>query len=218
MSDCICESDILLAPTRCIRACLRPSVIPFECVCSNCKPLSCTCPSVDWFILTQATLPCHFCIPWLQKQVYAILRTTGMLPKKMIACLKPGIALCESWPTSGFLELQDSVIPTCRELGIGIVAYSPLGRGFLTGTVRSVKDLHETDWRIVRMPRFQGENLDKVPHCKLYRPMPTGDCNQQLQWSLQAKCQLSAPQTALMVLGLPQFFVLMYVCMTQWPL
>ena len=54
------------------------------------------------------------------------------------------------------------MIPTCRELGIGIVAYSPLGRGFLTGTVRSVKDLHETDWRVVRMPRFQGENLEKV--------------------------------------------------------
>lgn len=56
---------------------------------------------------------------------------------------------------------EADVIPTCRELGIGIVAYSPLGRGFLTGTVRSVKDLHETDWRVVRMPRFQGENLEK---------------------------------------------------------
>ena len=60
------------------------------------------------------------------------------------------------------LCLQADVIPTCRELGIGIVAYSPLGRGFLTGTVRSIKDLHETDWRVVRMPRFQGENLEKV--------------------------------------------------------
>jgi len=60
------------------------------------------------------------------------------------------------------LCLQADVIPTCRELGIGLVAYSPLGRGFLTGTVRSIKDLHETDWRVVRMPRFQGENLEKV--------------------------------------------------------
>ena len=59
-------------------------------------------------------------------------------------------------------DLQAEVIPTCRELGIAIVAYSPLGRGFLTGTVRSVKDLHETDWRVVRFPRFQGENLEKV--------------------------------------------------------
>ncbi|DBB09648.1 hypothetical protein WJX82_009067 [Trebouxia sp. C0006] len=56
---------------------------------------------------------------------------------------------------------EADVIPTCRELGIGIVAYGPLGRGFLTGTVRSIKDLHETDWRVVRMPRFQGENLEK---------------------------------------------------------
>ena len=65
------------------------------------------------------------------------------------------------------VHLQAEIIPTCRELGIGIVAYSPLGRGFLTGTVRSVKDLHETDWRVVRMPRFQGENLEKVRSCSV---------------------------------------------------
>ncbi|KAK9855494.1 hypothetical protein WJX84_002386, partial [Apatococcus fuscideae] len=53
------------------------------------------------------------------------------------------------------------LIPTCRELGIGIVAYSPLGRGFLTGTIKSLKDLHETDTRVSRMPRFQGDNLEK---------------------------------------------------------
>ena len=58
--------------------------------------------------------------------------------------------------------MQAEVIPTCRELGIGIVPYSPLGRGFLTGTLRSLKDLHETDARVLRFPRFQGENLEKV--------------------------------------------------------
>ena len=72
-------------------------------------------------------------------------------------------------------HLQADVIPTCRELGIGIVAYSPLGRGFLTGTVRSVKDLHETDWRVVRMPRFQGENLEKVG-ILLWTPLPCACC------------------------------------------
>ena len=62
----------------------------------------------------------------------------------------------------GSWQLQADVIPTCRELGIGIVAYSPLGRGFLTGTIRSVQDLKEKDRRIERFPRFQGDNLEKV--------------------------------------------------------
>jgi aryl-alcohol dehydrogenase-like predicted oxidoreductase len=50
------------------------------------------------------------------------------------------------------------ILPTVRELGIGFVAYSPLGRGFLTGRIRTVDDLEETDFRR-RGPRFQEENL-----------------------------------------------------------
>ena len=57
---------------------------------------------------------------------------------------------------------QAEVIPTCRELGIAIVPYSPLGRGFLTGNIRSLKTLHESDVRFKISPRFQGENLKKV--------------------------------------------------------
>jgi aryl-alcohol dehydrogenase-like predicted oxidoreductase len=49
---------------------------------------------------------------------------------------------------------EDEVLPTLRELGIGLVAYSPLGRGFLTGQIRSVDDLPEDDWRRSN-PRFQ---------------------------------------------------------------
>ena len=49
---------------------------------------------------------------------------------------------------------EDEVLPTLRELGIGFVAYSPLGRGFLTGQIRSVDDLPEDDWRRSN-PRFQ---------------------------------------------------------------
>jgi len=49
----------------------------------------------------------------------------------------------------------------CRELGVGIVAYSPLGRGFLTGQVRSRDDLPEGDWRLT-LPRFSEENFAKV--------------------------------------------------------
>jgi aryl-alcohol dehydrogenase-like predicted oxidoreductase len=50
------------------------------------------------------------------------------------------------------------VLGTCRELGIGFVPYSPIGRGFLAGTIRSTDDLPEGDWRR-NSPRFQGEAL-----------------------------------------------------------
>jgi aryl-alcohol dehydrogenase-like predicted oxidoreductase len=57
-------------------------------------------------------------------------------------------------------EAEDEVLPTVRELGIGFVAYSPLGRGFLTGQFRSIDDLPPDDQRR-NMPRFQGENFRK---------------------------------------------------------
>jgi aryl-alcohol dehydrogenase-like predicted oxidoreductase len=53
---------------------------------------------------------------------------------------------------------EDGPLPTCRELGIGFVPYSPLGRGFLTGRFRTFEDLPEGDYRR-NSPRFQGENL-----------------------------------------------------------
>jgi aryl-alcohol dehydrogenase-like predicted oxidoreductase len=53
---------------------------------------------------------------------------------------------------------EAEILPTLRELGIGFVPYSPLGRGFLTGTVRSLDDLDEADFRRYQ-PRFQGDNL-----------------------------------------------------------
>ena len=55
---------------------------------------------------------------------------------------------------------EDDVLPLCRELGIGFVAYSPLGRGFLTGRFRTFEDLPEEDYRR-SSPRFQGENFQK---------------------------------------------------------
>jgi aryl-alcohol dehydrogenase-like predicted oxidoreductase len=55
---------------------------------------------------------------------------------------------------------EDGPLPTCRELGIGFVAYSPLGRGFLTGQIRSPDDFAEGDFRGY-LPRFQGENLQR---------------------------------------------------------
>ena len=55
---------------------------------------------------------------------------------------------------------EDEVLPTVRELGIGFVAYSPLGRGFLSGRFQSPEDLEEGDFRR-RNPRFQGENFQR---------------------------------------------------------
>ncbi|HET7053179.1 MAG TPA: aldo/keto reductase [Solirubrobacterales bacterium] len=55
---------------------------------------------------------------------------------------------------------EDELLPTVRELGIGFVPYSPLGRGFLTGRFRSLDDLPEDDYRRFS-PRFQGENFER---------------------------------------------------------
>jgi len=55
---------------------------------------------------------------------------------------------------------EDGVLAACRELGIGLVAYSPLGRGFLTGQIRRFEDLAPDDYRR-HSPRFQGENFAK---------------------------------------------------------
>ena len=55
---------------------------------------------------------------------------------------------------------EEEILPTCRELGLGFVAYSPLGRGFLTGQFRRFEDLPSDDYRR-NSPRFQGENFQK---------------------------------------------------------
>src|SRR5947207_706630 len=55
---------------------------------------------------------------------------------------------------------EEAVLPTVRELGIGFVAYSPIGRGFLTGRIQSPDDFEENDFRRFH-PRFQGENFRK---------------------------------------------------------
>jgi aryl-alcohol dehydrogenase-like predicted oxidoreductase len=57
-------------------------------------------------------------------------------------------------------DVEDDILATCRELGIGFVPYSPLGRGFLTGQIKSSGDLAQDDWRR-HSPRFQGENFDR---------------------------------------------------------
>src|SRR5437660_1043797 len=55
---------------------------------------------------------------------------------------------------------EDEILPTVRELGIGFVAYSPIGRGFLSGRFKTTDDLEPTDYRR-QSPRFQGENFER---------------------------------------------------------
>jgi aryl-alcohol dehydrogenase-like predicted oxidoreductase len=57
-------------------------------------------------------------------------------------------------------DMEDETLPACRELGIGFVPYSPLGRGFLTGQFKKLEDIPEDDYRR-HSPRFQGENFQK---------------------------------------------------------
>jgi aryl-alcohol dehydrogenase-like predicted oxidoreductase len=57
-------------------------------------------------------------------------------------------------------DIENEVLPTLRELGIGLVAYSPLGRGFLSGEYKSPDDFHQSDFRRLN-PRFQGENFKR---------------------------------------------------------
>jgi aryl-alcohol dehydrogenase-like predicted oxidoreductase len=55
-------------------------------------------------------------------------------------------------------DVEEDILPVCRELGIGFVPYSPLGRGFLTGSIRRLEDLPANDWRR-NDPRYQGDNF-----------------------------------------------------------
>lgn len=57
-------------------------------------------------------------------------------------------------------DVEEEILPTCWELGIGFVPWSPLGRGFLTGQIRTFEDLATDDWRR-NSPRFQGENFQR---------------------------------------------------------
>ena len=57
-------------------------------------------------------------------------------------------------------DVEDEILSTCRELSVGLVPYSPLGRGFLTGEITKVADLQEDDWRRYS-PRFQEENFEQ---------------------------------------------------------
>jgi aryl-alcohol dehydrogenase-like predicted oxidoreductase len=76
------------------------------------------------------------------------------------ACKVHAITALQSEYSLWTRDPEDGVLATCRELGIGFVAYSPLGRGFLTGQIKRTEDLAPDDFRRFS-PRFQGENFAK---------------------------------------------------------
>ena len=76
------------------------------------------------------------------------------------ACSVHPIAALQNEYSLWSREPEDGILALCRELGIGLVAYSPLGRGFLTGQIRKFEDLAPDDFRRFS-PRFQGENFEK---------------------------------------------------------
>ena len=68
------------------------------------------------------------------------------------------IAALQSEYSLWFRDVEDAILPACRELGIGFVPFSPLGRGFLSGQIRSREDLEQDDFR-AGLPRFSEENM-----------------------------------------------------------
>lgn len=76
------------------------------------------------------------------------------------ACAVHPLAALQSEYSLWTREVETDILPACRELNVGFVAYSPLGRGFLTGQIKSASSLTEGDRRRI-FPRFQGENLQQ---------------------------------------------------------
>jgi len=74
------------------------------------------------------------------------------------ACAVHPIAALQSEYSLWTRDPEGEILDTCRELGVGFVAYAPLGRGFLAGRFKSADDLDEGDWR-AHHPRFEGDNL-----------------------------------------------------------
>jgi aryl-alcohol dehydrogenase-like predicted oxidoreductase len=84
------------------------------------------------------------------------------------ACKVHRIAALQTEYSLWARDVEDEILPACRRLGIGFVPYAPLGRGLLTGTVRSLADIAEHDLRR-RQPRFQPGNLER--NLELLKPL-----------------------------------------------
>lgn len=88
------------------------------------------------------------------------LSEAGADTLRRASAVHPIAALQSEWSLWS-RDIEADIVPACRELGIGVVAYSPLGRGFLTGRFRSAADFGDGDFRQDFQPRMAGENLDR---------------------------------------------------------
>ena len=93
------------------------------------------------------------------KVLHLGLSEAGAATLRKAAAVHPIAALQSEWSLWS-RDIEVDIVPACRELGIGLVAYSPLGRGFLTGAIRSIDDLAVDDWRRTN-PRFEGANFER---------------------------------------------------------
>ncbi|WHT20294.1 aldo/keto reductase [Crossiella sp. CA-258035] len=89
---------------------------------------------------------------------YLGLSEAGAATLRRAHAVHPITALQTEW-SLWTRDLEAEILPTARELGIGLVPYSPLGRGFLTGRFASTKDFDSNDFRVAGQPRFSEENL-----------------------------------------------------------
>ena len=90
---------------------------------------------------------------------YLGLSEAGAETIRRAAAVHP-IAALQSEYSLWTRDVESKILPTVRELGIGFVPYSPLGRGFLTGQITKIEDLDADDWRR-KGPRFQGQNFQR---------------------------------------------------------
>ncbi|MEU7751283.1 aldo/keto reductase [Micromonospora sp. NPDC049101] len=86
------------------------------------------------------------------------LSEVGAATLRRACAVHPIAALQTEWSLWS-RDIEDEVLPACRELGVGVVPYSPLGRGFLTGRYRSSQDYEQGDFRQEGQPRMMGGNL-----------------------------------------------------------
>ncbi|KAK4425222.1 putative aldo-keto reductase 2 [Sesamum alatum] len=137
-----------------IRACCEASL----------KRLGVDCIDLYYLHRIDTTLPIEVAVGELKKLVeerkikYIGLSEASTSTIKRAHVVHPITAIQLEW-NLWIRDAEEEVIPTCRELGIGIVVYSPLGKGFFTSGAKAVENLHKNDFR-KSIPRFQPENLE----------------------------------------------------------
>eukprot|EP00879_Flechtneria_rotunda_P007665 GHRR01008038.1.p1 GENE.GHRR01008038.1~~GHRR01008038.1.p1 ORF type:complete len:336 (+),score=102.28 GHRR01008038.1:619-1626(+) len=94
------------------------------------------------------------------KILHVGLSEVGPAQIRAAAAVVPITAIEQEWSLFA-RDIEKDLLPVCRELGIGVLAYSPLGRGMLTGQIKDVSQLDPSDFRVTSAPWFQGENLQK---------------------------------------------------------